>query len=93
MEAKRVKIVSADVACSSKNVDSAALALEVDNSLLLSLKKEGKNYIHELNKYTCDQGVVLEKSCTRLVCTVEKVVGKLATKVQQSEGVMGEKQD
>lgn len=89
MEAKRVKIVSADVACSSKNVDSAALAL-VDNSLLLSLKKEGKN---ELNKYTCDQGVVLEKSCTRLVCTVEKVVGKLATKVQQSEGVMGEKQD
>lgn len=78
-----VKIVSADVACSSKNVDSAVLALEVHNSFLLSLKRD---YIDELNKCTAGQGVVLDKSCTRLLSTVEKVAGKLATKFKQAKG-------
>ena len=81
-----VKIVSADVACSSKNVDSAVLALEVHNSFLLSLKKEGKDYIDELNKCTAGQGVVLDKRCTRLLTTVEKVAGKLATKFNHAKG-------
>ena len=81
-----VKIVSADVACSSKSVDSAVLALEVHNSFLLNLKKEGKDYIDELNKCTAGQGVVLDKSCTRLLSTVEKVAGKLATKFNQAKG-------
>ena len=45
-------------------------------SFLLSLKKEGKDYI---NKCTAGQGVVLDKRCTRLLSTVEKVAGKLAT--------------
>ena len=49
-------------------------------------KKEGKDYIDELNKCTAGQGVVLDKSCTRLLSTVEKVAGKLANKFNQAKG-------
>ena len=58
----------------------------IGSSQFISPKKEGKDYIDELNKCTTGQGVVLDKSCTRLLSTVEKVAGKLATKFNQAKG-------
>ena len=82
-----VRIVSAaDVACTSTTVASAILALEISNDFLLSLKREGKNFLEETNKVIGGQAIVLDVNCIRLQSSFEKAAGKLATKFTKAKG-------
>ena len=82
-----MRIVSAaDVACTSTTVASAILALEISNDFLLSLKREGKNFLEETNKVIGGQAIVLDVNCIRLQSSFEKAAGKLATKFTKAKG-------
>ena len=82
-----MRIVSAaDVTCTSTTVASAILALEISNDFLLSLKREGKNFLEETNKVIGGQAIVLYVNCIWLQSSFEKAAGKLATKFTNAKG-------
>ena len=64
----------ADVACTSTTVASAILALEISKDFLLSLKREGKNFLEETNSQVARKlknfnRIVIERDVTSGVHT------------------------
>ena len=76
-----------DVACATTTaVASAVLALEISNDVLMSVKRERKNFIEKLNTRISGHMISLDMQSTRIQNALEKAAGKLSAKFSKAKG-------
>ena len=75
----------ADVVCANTaTAASGVLALEITNDFLMKMKREGKNVLEEIKKRISHFTQYM--TSTRLQSSLEKILGKLSTKVLKCKG-------
>ena len=83
-----MKVVSVtDVVCTTTTAAaSAVLALEIANDFLMNMRREGKNFIEEINKRISGHVISVNTTSTRIQSALEKAAGKLSAKFSKAKG-------
>ena len=77
-----------DVVCTTTTAAaSAVLALEIANDFLVNMRREGKNFMEEINNRISGHVISVNTTSTRIQSALEKAAGKLSTK--QRVGLSG----
>ena len=83
-------VASADVACASigQGVFSGSplCTLVVPNALLLHLHANKSGYVEGVNECIKGRMLTLSKTCARLETALQKIAGKLASKLKKCQG-------
>ena len=82
-----MKVVSVtDMVCTTTTAAaSAVLALEIANDFLMNMRREGKNFMEEINKRISGHVISVNTTSTRIQSALEKAAGKLSTKFSKAK--------